>query len=65
MIREDQGINPSNFINSEFFKLEISQKISEIEDKASQLVNQVASEVLKALEMIVNECFTNFDELAN
>lgn len=40
-IAEDQGINPSNFMNVEIFKLEIQKRISEASEDSNNLVQRV------------------------
>lgn len=40
-IAEDQGINPSNFMNVEIFKLEIQKRISEASEDSDKLVKRV------------------------
>ena len=41
LIAEDQGINPSNFMNVQIFKLEIQKRISEAGEDSAKLVEKV------------------------
>ena len=49
MIAEDQGINPSNFLNVEIFKLEIQKRITETYEDSNKLVSRVCEEVQKSI----------------
>ena len=41
LIAEDQGINPSNFMNVEIFKLEIQKRIKEAGDDSANFVDRI------------------------
>ena len=64
LIAEDQGINPSNFLNVEIFKLEIQKRISEAAEDSRTLVERVRQEVETVLDQIIDHCFGTFEELS-
>ena len=64
LIAEDQGINPSNFLNVEIFKLEIQKRITEAGEDSAKLVEKVREEVATVLDEIILSCFGEFPELA-
>ena len=63
MIAEDQGINPSNFLNVEIFRLEIQKRISEAHEESTSLVEKVREEVANVLDQVIERSFSEFPEL--
>ena len=63
LIAEDQGINPSNFLNVEIFRLEIQKRISEAHEESTSLVEKVREEVANVLDQVIERSFSEFPEL--
>ena len=63
LIAEDQGINPSNFLNVEIFRLEIQKRISEAHEESTSLVEKVREEVANVLDQVIKRSFGEFPEL--
>ena len=65
LIAEDQGINPSNFMNVEIFKLEIEKRIKEAGDDSANFVDRIKQEVESFVNEVIDSCFGKFEELAS
>ena len=62
---EDQGINPSNFLNSAIFKSELHRLMLTTEQGSQALVKSVAQEADQALEFVIDKCFGKFEQLSS
>ena len=62
-IKEDQGINPSNFLNPNILRSNVHLRILEQEAPALELVMAVKEKVQLVTNLIIDEVFRNFKEL--
>ena len=64
-IIEDQGINPSNFLNSEILRVEIQKRIQNQLETSETLVEKVREQVATVIDHLLMMVFGQFKDLAH
>ena len=64
-IIEDQGINPSNFLNSEILRVEIQKRIQGQGEASEVLVEKVREQVADVIDHLLQQVFGQFKDLAH